>query len=324
MSSFSAVLRTTLGSFRGQRAARAITLVVVVAGVAGVAIAGSPARADTRVAPTVHRDVDAWTMPLDGYVTPAGGLMDQAENLGQESCLAAAGITWDVPNRDPDALIARSDSQNAPVRGNPAPALSWTRPLDAEVAADRGYHGASTDGVNETAWKRWAFDPARNTVDQDVFARCLSRARTVLGIRPAESGTQQAASSTALRLTYVAAIEARSDTPVVEAAVRWRSCMTEAGVHDIARAPSGMPTRALRDRFGAVIPGTPISDDEKAVATQDVDCQVSSGYRAALYDAEWNRLDRVTAADAATLARAQTDMPEVTARLRSAVLESQR
>lgn len=319
MSSFTTVLR----SFRGQRAARAVTLVVVVAGVAGVAISGAPPRADTPIAATVHRDVETWAMPLDGYVTPAGGLMDQAENLGQEPCLAAVGITWDVPHRDPDALIARSDSQNAPVRGNAAPALSWTRPLDAAVAADRGYHAASTDGLNETAWKRWAFDPARNTVDQDAFVTCLSRARTDLGIRPAQSGRQQEASSTALRLTYVAAIEARSDAPVVRAAEEWRGCMTSAGVADVARAPSGMPTRALRDRFGAVVAGTPVSDVEKAVATQDVACQVSSGYRRALYDAEWNRLGRVTASDAATLARARTDMPEVTARLRAAVLDQQ-
>ncbi|KQO62804.1 hypothetical protein [Curtobacterium sp. Leaf261] len=100
--------------------------------------------------------------------------------------------------------------------------------------------------------------------------------------------------------------------------------MTEAGVHGVSRAPSGMPTRSLRDRFGAVIPGTPISAVEKSVATRDVDCQVSSGYRARLYDAEWNRLVHVTASDAATLSRARTDMPEVTDRLRSDVASLQR
>lgn len=320
MSSFSTVLR----SVRGPRGARVVTLVVVVAGVAGVAISGVPERADTAIQPTVHRDAATWAMPLDGYVTPASDLMDQAEDLGQESCLADAGVVWDVPHRDPDALIVLSGTRNAPARGNASPSLASTRPLDASTAADRGYHGASTAGLNEAAWKRWAFDPARNTVNPDVFATCLSQARSRLGTRPAEGGTQQAASSTALRLTYVAAVEARSDARVVQAAGRWRQCMTKGGVHGVAGAPSGMPTRALRDRFGAVIAGTPVSDVEKSVATRDVDCQESSGYRGALYDAEWNRLGHVTASDAATLSRARTDMPELTDRLRSDVASLQR
>ncbi|WP_156364417.1 hypothetical protein [Curtobacterium sp. Leaf261] len=130
MSSFTTVVR----SFRGQRAGRAVTLVLVVAGVAGVAVSGLPERADTSIEPTTQRDVDTWAMPLDGYVTPATELMDQAENLGQESCLADAGVSWDVPHRDPDALIVLSDSRNTPARGNAAPALASTRPLDASIA----------------------------------------------------------------------------------------------------------------------------------------------------------------------------------------------
>jgi hypothetical protein len=310
---------SVLRSFRGQRLARVVTLGLVVAGVSGVAITGMPERADTPIRPTVHRDVDSWAMPLDGYVRPSDDLENQAEQLLLEPCLTAAGATWDVPHRDPDALVALDDARNTATRGNPAPALASTRPL----AADRGYHGVSTASANEAAWQRWAFDPARNTVDEDVFAGCLQDARASLHVGRAESGTQQAASDTALRLTYIAAIEARSDAPVEQAAERWRACMTAAGVRDLPRAPSGMLTRELRDRFGAVIPGTPISDDETATATLDVGCQTSSGYRARLYDAEWNRLVRVTASDAATLSRADPDMPAVSARLRATVLRLQ-
>lgn len=72
-----------------------------------------------------------------------------------------------------------------------------------------------------------------------------------------------------------------------------------------------------------MIPGTPISDEETASATLDVGCQTSSGYRARFYDAEWNRLVRVTASDAATLTRADPDMPAVSARLRATVLRLQ-
>ncbi|MCS5494721.1 hypothetical protein NY548_13885 [Curtobacterium flaccumfaciens pv. flaccumfaciens] len=61
------------------------------------------------------------------------------------------------------------------------------------------------------------------------------------------------------------------------------------------------------------------SDDpgkaEVAVAERDVACQESSGYRGALYAAEWERLLHVTATDAAALRKGSTRQPQADARL---------
>lgn len=300
------------------RVAKTGTLGLVVLGLVAGVVHGLPEPADVAVRPSVERDQAAWTMPLDGWAQPAGGKQDYAENLVVQSCLRHAGIDFPVPWATSAGLEAASDADETPERGNPSPALSWTRPLDADLARTRGYHGPSTAGANEDGIREWGQDPERNAAfadaSQTAVSRCFQEGYRTLGLDD-EDGTAQTASMTAKRLTYVAATAARQDDAVVAAAARWRSCMAPSGVRDLPASPAEMPSESVRRQFGTDIGSTPVQDAEVAVAERDVACQASSGYRRALYDAEWHRLLHVTATDAAALGAAEPQQLAVDRRL---------
>ncbi|MGU3411085.1 hypothetical protein ACLBWP_13315 [Microbacterium sp. M1A1_1b] len=300
------------------RAAKTGTLALVIVGLAASVVHGLPEPADVAIAPTTDRDPGAWTMPLDGYVQPGWDKQDYAENLVIQPCLRATGIDFPVPWATIAGLEASSDAEETPDSGNTSPALSWSRPLDAERAGTRGYHAPDTTGANRDGIKSWGEDPKRNAAfaaaPQQAVTRCFHQGYRTLGTQDENGGDQQA-STTAKRLTYLAAMAARQDGAVVAAAAKWRTCMAPADVADLPEAPSGMPTRSMRNDYGTDIASTPVQDGEVRIAKQDVACQDSSGYRSALYDAEWNRLLHVTATDAADLRKAGADQPSVDRRL---------
>lgn len=306
------------------RAAKTGTLALVVVGLAAGVVHGLPERADVAIEPTVERDPGAWTMPLDAFATPAGSKSSYAENLVVDPCVRKVGIDDPPPWATAAGLQADDDASDTAARANPSPALATTRPLTAALAETRGYHGPSTEGANREGMKRWGFDPARNTAfqalttaQQDAVDRCWTRARSSLGTE--QSAGEQTASNLAQRLTYLAAVDARSDESVVRAAAQWRMCMQPSGVTDLPEGPEGMPTMSMHvlghDGPDVVVFQEEASASEVAVAERDVACQESSGYRTALYDAEWDRLLHVTASDAATLRAGSTRHPEVDARL---------
>lgn len=307
------------------RAAKTGTLVLVVAGLATAVVHGLPEPADVAVRPTVDRDSSKWAMPLDGYVAPAGTKTDYAENLAVQPCLRKAGIDDPPPWATVDGLQAASDADDTADRANPSPALATTRPLTAALAEARGYHGPSTAGANEDAMRAWGFDPDRQRafagLPDGVAEACWGQARKVLGDAP--SGAEQTASELAQRSTYLAAVDARRDESVVTAAAGWRSCMTPSGVTDLPDGPEGMPSPSMRitghDGDRTVLYTSTVGKAEIAVAVRDVDCQDSSGYRTALYDAEWRRLLHVTATDAATLRNGSSRQAQVDARLDRAI-----
>ncbi|MGN8050974.1 hypothetical protein ACTJKO_14940 [Curtobacterium sp. 22159] len=297
------------------RAAKTGTLVLVVAGLTGAVLHSLPEPADHAVRPTVGRDLDAWTMPLDGYVQPSGSKQDYASALVEQPCLRRIGIDFPPPWATVAGLDAEGDADDGPGRGNPSPALAWSRPLSADAASARGYHPASTEGANRSGWQAWGEDPERNAAfararQQDV-ARCAHDAYRTLGTDDGDQG----ASALAEHLTWVAADTARRDPGVVAAAGRWRSCLASDAPGALPEDPHGMPTVAMREAFGIGAPTMPVSADERTLAERDVACQTSSGYRRALYDAQWSELLRVTATDAAVLARADGDQAEVGQRL---------
>jgi len=300
------------------RVAKTGTLALVVLGLGAGVVHGLPEPADVPVRPSVERDQSTWTMPLDGWAQPAGGKQDYAENLVIQPCLRRAGIDFPVPRATSAGLEAVSDADETPERGNTSPALSWTRPLDADLARTRGYHGPSTAGANEDGIREWGQDPQRNAAfadaSQTAVSRCFQEGYRTLGLAD-EDGTEQSASMTAKRLTYVAATAARQDDAVVAAAAGWRTCMAPSRVRDLPASPSDMPSDTVRRQFGTDIGSTPVQDAEVAVAERDVACQASSGYRQALYDAEWHRLLHVTKTDAAVLRAAEPKQLVVDRRL---------
>lgn len=302
------------------RVAKTGTLVLVAAGLGGAVLHGLPEPADHAVEPTTTKDVASWAMPLDGWVAPGGHEQDYVEMLVELPCLRAAGL--DVPAlpwATVDGLHAADDAMDSTARANPSPALATTRPLTAEQAESRGYHGPSTAGANRDGWERWAYAPGFN----DAFAalpagaseRCLERTRRSLGT----GGGGQEASETAQRLTFLASVAARQDPAVARAATAWRTCMAASGLTDLPSGPEGMPTESMRVLKVDGDQVSPLSDEvgaaEVAVAERDVRCQRSSGYRQALYDAEWSRLLHVTARDAAVLAATEPDQATLAARL---------
>jgi hypothetical protein len=300
------------------RAAKTGTLALVVIGLGAGVLHNLPEPADVTVSPSVERDPTAWTMPLDGWVQPGWSKQGYAEGLVIQPCLRRAGIDFPVPWATIAGLEAASDADDTPERGNPAPALSWTRPLDADRARTRGYHGPSTAGANEGGMRAWGEDPERNAAfhraSQRTVDRCFHQGYRTLGTDDGD-GADQSASATAKRLTYLAAMAARDDDPVVSAAARWRTCMRPAAVSDLPAAPSGMPSRSMRNDFGTELAASTVQDAEVAIAERDVACQDSSGYRRALYDAEWGRLLHVTRTDAAVLRAAEPKQLVVDRRL---------
>jgi hypothetical protein len=307
------------------RVAKTGTLVVVLAGLATAVVHGLPERADVAVAPTVEQDSTTWAMPLDAFVAPASSKRTYVENLVAQPCLRKAGIDDPAPWATAAGLQADDDAADTAARANPSPALATTRPLTAALAETRGYHGPSTAGANQEGMRKWGYDPdhqaAFAALPDDVAAHCWNAARKTLGTTL--RGTEQAASELAQRLTYLAALDARQDDRVRTAAAGWRTCMAPSGVPDLPEGPEGMPTPSMhvsaRDGDRVVL----FSDDpgkaEVAVAERDVACQGSSGYRDALYAAEWGRLLHVTATDAAVLRKGSTRQPQVDARLGRAI-----
>ena len=66
----------------------------------------------------------------------------------------------------------------------------------------------------------------------------------------------------------------------------------------LADSPALMPSWPVADHFGATLEGSTVSQDERDLALKDVACQSSSGYRNALYEAEWKRQASVPKHDA--------------------------
>lgn len=304
-----------------QRAAKSGAFVLVLAGLGGAVLHSLPEPADHAARPTVERDLDTWSMPLDGYAQPGWSEVGYAESLLDQSCLRKAGIDFPVPWATLAGLQADSMRTETPERGNDAPALAWSRPLDADAAADLGYHLPSTRGANRDGWRLWAEDPEHNAAfdraDRTAVDRCFRQSRRELGTD--DDGEAQGASTTAKRLTHLAADEARREPAVVAAAARWRTCLAPDAPSALPEDPHGMPTGAMRQAFGIDGLALPVSKAEVALAEQDLSCQESSGYREALYDAQWSRLLHVTATDAAVLAAARPDQLAVAERVATTV-----
>ncbi|MFJ5143756.1 hypothetical protein [Curtobacterium sp. NPDC088465] len=299
-----------------QRAAKSGALVLVLAGLGGAVLHSLPEPADHAVRPTVERDLDTWSMPLDGYARPAVDETSYAEELVAEPCLERLGIDGAPPWATVSGLRALSEADDPAVRGNTAPALATTKPLLPALAERRGYHLTSTIGANVEARRSWAGSPERTAViaaaPRDAVAGCWHQARRTLGTngRGVEQSTEVAE-----RLTALAAADARQDASVEATTGAWHRCMSTAGLVDLPAAPSGLPSQSMLMDYGLNFREGEVTKPEIALAEHDLACQQSSGYREALYDAQWSRLLHVTATDAAVLAAARPDQLAVADRV---------
>lgn len=271
---------------RVERIARWLTASSAVGAVATVAVVGLPARATERLTDLPERDTSAWTMPLDAYL-PIGTIQDNyAENLLNARCLAASGFEWPVPWRD------------AAAADNALGDTTVLRPLTAGVAASQGYHVANDVDEGKSDWLVFAFpDTQPNAELQAALDTCIIAGRAK---HPLLSGRAMQAADVAVKLANEAYRGAVGDSAVRDTVAAWRSCMAPAGVPDLT-SPERMPTTTMVQEFSTGIPTTRPSEREASIASLDLACQDSSGYRDALYRAEWDRQAEQRPADAALL-----------------------
>ena len=277
------------------RRAKRLTLAAVVAVVAGVVAYGIPANAAYALPDLPAKDVDAWTMPLDRYVTVGESSSSYALLLATQPCMLAAGYDdYTVPWRDVAAADRAGElSMNGSLR---------LRAFDLTTAETRGYHAASVIDAGAAAWSTWSMQ-SWTAEKSDLQTTCVRRAHeTVPSLDDYHNRTQSL-----VRLNNAAFEGARDDPSVTATWADWRSCMQAARVGDVADDPSGMPTREMVDRFETLDSSTSPADDEIEVATADARCRESSGYRDALYDAEWQRQLTVPHDDGEMLAQIDTE-----------------
>lgn len=260
-----------------QRRAKRVTLAAVVAVVAGVVAYGIPANAAYALPDLPEKDVDAWTMPLDRYVPVGETSSSYALLLVAQQCMVAAGHDdFVVPWRDVAAGDRAGElSMNGSLR---------LRAFDLATAETRGYHALSVIDAGAAAWSEFSSQPW--TAERSArFDTCVQRARgTVPSLDDYSNRTQSL-----VRLNNAAFEGARDDPTVTATWDDWRGCMQDARVGDVASDPSGMPTLEMADRFETLDSSTSPTDDEIEIATADARCRESSGYRDALYEAEWQR-----------------------------------
>ncbi|QOD43081.1 hypothetical protein [Clavibacter zhangzhiyongii] len=264
------------------RTPRGVVAIVVAAGLVGVAVANAPAPRTEPVADPTARDAAAWTMPLDATVGVPMDAIDVAEDIRLRPCLAAQGIADEAPALDPAVLLAPASHADGRLV---AP------PLDEGRAARYG-HGPVVDPARaELRERRTARngDPARGR----ALDACLPGVREGIW---ASASTNQGIQMRALELRADARERALRDPAVGAAADAWRGCL------------AGSSADELRDR-GRPLPEDPMTllepehadapSEDIALARADASCQASTGYRAALYDAQWREESLVTEADAA-------------------------
>jgi len=281
-----------------QRRAKRLTLAAVVAVVAGVVAYGIPANAAYALPDLPGKDVDAWTMPLDRYVTLGSSSVGYAELLVVQPCMIDAGYDeYVLPWRD---VAAADRADELSVNGS-----RRLRAFDLATAEASGYHAASVLDPGAAAWSEFS-QQTWTDEKSDRLTSCLRQARAEV---PAFDRLYDYSNLTQslVRLNNAAFEGARHDPAVTATWADWRSCLQAARVGDVASDPSGMPTRDMADRFTTLDSTTSPTDDEIAIATADARCRESSGYRDALYEAEWQRQLTVPHDDGELLAQIDTE-----------------
>lgn len=228
----------------------------------------------------VEKNRVMWVMPLDAYVVAEQ--LDSAVDVFIEPCMRERGFVY---RRPPVDVTKRSETAS----------VSGRRLFNVEVARQWGYSGApdpNADVLRAAAAEstHWSAE------EQDQYEECLRDAR--------EQFPAQRINNFVSGLTVSTWSGAKNAPEVLEAAERWVQCMRPLGFSDLPAGPNadggGTPTPAMVEAYTGV-PYDATFDgaapeqtaeqraEEIRIATFDAECQESSGYAQALYDAEWDR-----------------------------------
>lgn len=306
-------MKNSFALFGPQWIAKTATLVVVVAGAATIAVSNLPEPVDHTVKDLPAQDVAAWTMPLDRYVFVSYAKRDYAEDLLVGRCLAAKGIDWGVPWQNVDNYVGDAQSQSS-------------KPLTARSAESRGYHAPAVDEGSSLLWRQFFTKKPLVKSDQAVADDCFVQVRKTQLSLAAMNGVNQNASTRAVELADQASTAAAREPAVQEASRRWRTCLAPAavvaGVGSLPASPAEMPSSRMRLLFSTDVVSSRVTPAETTLAKADVSCQSTSGYRKALYDAEYRLQSKVTATDAAILAKNSVDQQAFDRRLDRIIQEN--
>lgn len=241
-------------------------------------------------APLPEKNIDQWVSPFDSYVPHNIRKSDYANLLLNAKCMISKGYDWEVPWRN-------LDGDDGPSRNSSGRQL-FNLPLASKV----GYHEAApARSSTNPQWEAFIEGLATLPPDEEAaFTTCAEEDRKTL---PA---LDQTIANLASGYGVIAWNEATQDAIVQDAATKWRACMTSQRFAELPSSPVEMPTASMRSRFGLDSgEASTASAEELRIATADAECQESSGFRAALYEAEWRASLPLVEEHADALARAR-------------------
>ncbi|MGB3376652.1 MAG: hypothetical protein WBA87_16120 [Microbacterium sp.] len=167
------------------------------------------------------------------------------------------------------------------------------------------------DSVSRTLWDRYLRsyrDLDRNEDFNMKFSNCIE------GVRADNPLPDMDDQTFVFGLSMQARDDATQAPPVLEAAARWSQCMVTSGASDVPASPEQMPTLKMAEKFGlGADPAKSssdvvISEEEIDLATLQADCENTSGYRSALYTAQWDLEQQKLTNDAERLHGIGTDV----------------
>lgn len=261
-----------------RRLVRPAVAVLVAAGLVGCSGTDPDAAQEPHI--LVEKNRLMWVMPLDAYMVEEQ--LDSAVDVFIEPCMQQHGFAY---RRPPVDVTKRSETVS----------VSGRNLFNVEVARQWGYGGAPDP--NADVLRAAAAESMHWPAEQlDQYEECLGSAR--------EQFPAQRINNFVAGLTISTWSGAKNAPEVLEAAERWVQCMRPLGFSDLPDGPNadggGTPTPSMMEAYtgvpyGATLDGAAPEQtaqqkaEEIRIATFDAECQESTGYAQALYDAEWDR-----------------------------------
>ncbi|PRB17262.1 hypothetical protein CQ042_05530 [Microbacterium sp. MYb62] len=229
-----------------------------------------------------------WVMPLDQYMVSQVQIKREAylHALISQECLTGQGFEQTVPSPD-----LTDDGTESSVRNR----------FDEGVAAKFGYHLPAESSPADDVWFAYTRRPMSDTelAALDGCVRDLMADEDVPKWGPRTLDYSPG-------IAQAAILGAREDPTVADSAKEWAACMAPLGVSDLPSTPASMPSESMKARYGwanfsEVDSSPPLTSAEISDAVADARCRESSGYSAALYQAEWSRQVDLLQSNAAAL-----------------------
>lgn len=252
--------------------------VIIAVGVAMITGTASGCSTKTEELRLPDKNIDQWVLPLDPYMSIQGNPIGDAEGILVRKCMDKAGYSW--PFVSGLAEAPRGESWSA----------DGHKLFTPELALKYGY--GNSNEYNHTPAQKDAWDDfvsIANGLSEDGAASleaCYVETRKAIGTVDDPTRFAQSLQGHHVRSQYRQRVK--------EAEHRWRSCMRPAGVADLPDSPRDMtPSRFLpRSSIPEVDAPVVLTDREREVAVRDAECQESSGWLRAEYDAVWDEQAR--------------------------------